>query len=392
MWSIFLGLLVFYGAQSVSGQISGLSDITTSLGLQILQTDNASSNIMFSPVSIYFNMALLYAGAKGETKSQISEYVFHGLTEEAVREYLKKVIDIWSKKRNPSGFYNMSYAHAVFVQNQYPLLEEYKSTLLKYYDSYAKSVDFEKTPEIARQEINSWIDEETNHEIRDFYPEHALDHAKMIAINAFYFKANWKNKFNASKTTKQDFFMRENDRSVVDMMSQSNTQFYYFEDDTVQVLGLPFDVDQDRETIMYIILPAKRFRLDDVVSTMTADRFRKIITEGREQPIAKVDLPKFKLQTNWNGTDMFRRLGLTNMFDSKLADFSGVDGSKSLYVSDIRHGFALEINEEGAKGVDVGAIGHRALPVTFKVDQPFMFAFVQKSTLNALLVGRIVKL
>lgn len=234
-------------------------------------------------------MAMLYTGAKGETKAQIGKYVFNGLTEQAVKEYIKNFMDTASENRNPSEYYNSSYANGIFVENKYPVLEEYKANVLKFYDGYVKNVDFETNPESARQEINKWVEEATYHEIKDMYLHHALDNANMLLIFAIYFKDIWKYKFDESNTMKKNFSISKNEDSIVDMMSQSNAQFYYFEDDMVQVLGLPFGAEKDREPVMYIIVPKKRFGLDEVISTMTMDRFREVIMQGRERKINTVE-------------------------------------------------------------------------------------------------------
>jgi serine protease inhibitor len=393
VWSIFLGLLLLYGTKYVTGQASNLGSVTTNLGLRILQTQTSSRNLIFSPMAVSNTMALLYAGANGNTKSQIGKNVFDGMTEQAVKEYMKKQHDTWSTKRNPSAVYNLSYANGIFVQNDYPVSQEYAATLAAYYDGYIKAVDFVRNPESARIEINKWIDEQTDHKIKDVYPERSLDNVNMVLVSALSYKDTWKYKFNEADTMKKDFFTSENNRSTVDMMSQSKTPLYYFQDDKVQVLGLPFAVENKRETIMYIHVPVKRFGLDDIVSTLTRDRLGEMYTKGREKSIDKVELPKFKLQSAWKGINLFKRLGLTDMFDSQLADFSAVSGSKGLFASDITYSLFMEVNEAGGQAVRVDAgIGRaRAIetPITFKADQPFLFTIVDKETSVILFMGRI---
>lgn len=107
------------------------------------------------------------------------------------------------------------------------------------------------------------------------------------------------------------------------------------------------------------------------------------------------------------------------MFDPALADFSGIVGSKGLYISEFMQSIVLEVlffsqlelfylqihasmwskfqvNEEGAQAAGAGAATVRQrtidIPLTFTANQPFLFAIVEKTAWNIWFMGRIVKI
>jgi len=90
-------------------------------------------------------------------------------------------------------------------------------------------------------------------------------------------------------------------------------------------------------------------------------------------------------------------MGMPTAFTSS-ADFSGMDGEKDLYISDVIHKAYIETNEEGteaaaATGVVVWANAvapgsEQPIPV-FRADHPFLFLIRDNNTGTILFTGRI---
>jgi serpin B len=88
------------------------------------------------------------------------------------------------------------------------------------------------------------------------------------------------------------------------------------------------------------------------------------------------------------------KLGMTDAFDPELADFSGLDGTRNLYVSDVLHKGFVSIDENGteAAAATAAVVGGASVPepATLTVDKPFVFFIRDRPTGAILFVGRVV--
>ncbi|PKG32340.1 MAG: hypothetical protein CW742_08700 [Methanoregula sp.] len=78
------------------------------------------------------------------------------------------------------------------------------------------------------------------------------------------------------------------------------------------------------------------------------------------------------------------------------ADFSGMDGTHDLFVSDVFHKAYIDVNEEGTEAAAATAVvvGLRAAPVgdkppVFRADHPFIFLIRDNESGAILFLGRV---
>ncbi|MCK5676622.1 MAG: serpin family protein, partial [Verrucomicrobia bacterium] len=73
------------------------------------------------------------------------------------------------------------------------------------------------------------------------------------------------------------------------------------------------------------------------------------------------------------------------------ADFSGMTGTRDLYIGAIVHKAFIEVNEEGTEAAAATAVGMRAtsMPPMFIADHPFLFLIRENSTGTILFIGRV---
>src|SRR3989338_1346552 len=160
------------------------------------------SNIFYSPYSISAALAMTYEGAKGRTADEMKS-VFHFPESNILRSNFAAIYNEINKKDKP---YKLSTGNALWAQQNYKFLEEYLSTVDKYYGGKAANVDFVMETEKSRQTINTFIEEQTNNKIKDLIPQGVLDAStRMVLTNAIYFKGTWAWEFDKSDTSDQDF-------------------------------------------------------------------------------------------------------------------------------------------------------------------------------------------
>jgi serine protease inhibitor len=95
-------------------------------------------------------------------------------------------------------------------------------------------------------------------------------------------------------------------------------------------------------------------------------------------------------------TDGLKALGMRDAFDPQAADFSGMDGRRDLYITDILHKAYVAVDEAGTEAAAATAVIvsptsiQPAPPIAFTVDRPFFFIIRDNPTGTILFLGRVM--
>jgi len=89
-------------------------------------------------------------------------------------------------------------------------------------------------------------------------------------------------------------------------------------------------------------------------------------------------------------------MGMESAFAADAADFSGMIGSKDLFISAVIHKAFVDVNEEGteaaaASGVIMALPGPPSKPPVFRADHPFVFMIRDNRNGAILFLGRVMK-
>ena len=205
---------------------------------------------------------------------------------------------------------------------------------------------------------------------------------RLILVNAIYFKADWKQKFDANETKDGSFFLEGGRVIQLPMMhAKMKTNFVYSESLKSLILELPYKGDR---LSMVIILPSDR-----KISELEKKLDESVFSLKFEQKEILIQLPKFKMEQTYSLTQNLKNLGVEKLFTGQ-ADLSGMDGSRQLYASSASHKAVIEVNEEGSEAAAATSVivNLRSLPLTFKADHPFFFFIRDKQTGVVLFMGR----
>jgi serpin B len=169
----------------------------------------------------------------------------------------------------------------------------------------------------------------------------------------------------------------------------SESRFNYTETGDMQMLELPY---QGKKISMIILLP----KSDDTSSlerSLSAGRlaeWKKGLQEGR----VDVYIPKFTFASKYFLVKNFEDLGMSTAFTPE-ADFSGINGRKDLFISEIIHQAFVDVNEKGTEAAAATSVlmptMARDAPRTpvFDADHPFLFLIQDVETGNILFMGRV---
>ena len=108
-------------------------------------------------------------------------------------------------------------------------------------------------------------------------------------------------------------------------------------------------------------------------------------------------LPRFKMESDFKLGDALSKMGMPDTFGLE-ADFSGLDGTRNLYISAVFHKAWLDVNEEGteAAAATAATVAMRAAPKRppapppiFRADHPFIFCIRDTRSGSLLFLGRL---
>jgi len=359
---------------------------------KIASEKNVNDNLFLSPYSISSALALTYEGAKGETADQIRS-VFHFPDNiETLRNGFRDV-NTGINAGDPE--YELDVANALWAEQTYQFLENYIITAEKYYSAETTNLDFINQPEESRLIINGWVEEKTNNRIKDLISQGMIDPLTTLVItNAIYFKGTWVLQFDENKTSEEDFTTPSGEIVKVDMMQRTDEEavYGYAETDDLQVLKMPYEHESGKELSMLVLLPKDNDlqAAEDVLSEGKLESLENSIESKR----VKVFFPKFKLETGYQLSDTLAEMGMPVAFTGG-ADFSGMDGTTNLFISDVVHKAFIEVNEEGTEAAAATAVvlGRGMVqedPVPeFRANHSFIFLIQDDETGNILFIGRI---
>ena len=347
---------------------------------------------LFSPL---LAVGMLLLGSNGDTDSQIRENAFAGwqFNDQNLDEPHLALLDLTKAVTKPYPESNdvMRVNNRMYFQNGFDIVPKYLAATSKCYNQERENIDF-SSPQIARDTINNWVRETTGDKLPDLLPENSLNSdTKLVIVNAVYFHGFWKQAFDPAFTAKHDFSILKNNQSEtvkVDMMSKEGT-FEFYKPDDAEVLKLNFGEDR---MSMFIILPNRTFGL--LQSFKYFDY--KSYEDTKQLLQAKIVIPKFEIQANYNFSETMPEAGIKDLFDKSKADLSGISNTDQLFVNEMHQQAYIRVDEEGTEAaIAVGSVadtgGLRQFRETkeFLCDHPFLFMIVENTFGNVLFEGSV---
>src|SRR5262249_6327036 len=147
----------------------------SAFALDIYETlRSQDGNLILSPFSISLALAMTYAGAHGETESQMANTLHFDLPQgqlhpafNALDQDLATRGKAKSDKEKPL---QLDIANAIWAEKTYPFLQEYLDLIASNYGAGIRLADFVNQYESVRKEINDWVYNETQKKIKDLIP------------------------------------------------------------------------------------------------------------------------------------------------------------------------------------------------------------------------------
>jgi len=365
----------------------GINEFTFDL-YQKLNTGDG--NVFCSPFSVSTALAMTYAGAQGETETQMAEVLKFGLNQDLLHP---AYADLFSRIEKSCGGEDCEFnlANRLWAQKGFTFLASYLKLVRAYYDASVGMVDFVKQLESARMEINTWVEEQTRDKIKDLIKPGMLDpRTRLVLVNAIYFKGSWAVEFEKEATKDARFRTLAGKKVNVPMMYRED-EYRFLKEAKFKLLELPY---RGNELSMIVLLPRDPQEFRDVETSLTSEEVNRWLNEARQQKV-QVWLPRFKVTSEFDLSRMLGVMGMPLAFSGQ-ADFSGMTGAKGLAIGSVIHKAFVDVNEEGTEAAAATAVMMRLTampsmepPAEFKADHPFIFIIRDNNTETILFIGRV---
>jgi serpin B len=360
---------------------------------RFLAEQQGGDNLFYSPYSISLALAMTYAGARGETEEQMADALHFALPQDDLHPAFNALDQELAQRgegaegKDEEGF-RLNIANAIWGQKDYEFLEAFLDVLATNYGAGLRVLDFAAAPEESRVTINDWVSEETEGKIENLIPEGLIGPlTRLVLTNAIYFNAAWANPFEEEATDEGPFTRLDGSEVSVPMMRQTES-FGYAEGEGYQAVELPYD---GREMSMVILLP-ERDKFERFENSLDGEQVQAIVDDLAYGQVA-LTLPKFEFDSRFSVKEALIALGMPAAFTGE-ADFSGMTGSKDLFISDVLHKAFVSVDEEGTEAAAATAVvmvesAMPGQPVEVTIDHPFIFLIRDLETGAILFVGRV---
>ncbi len=367
---------------------------------RLLVEEKGDKNLFYSPYSISLALAMTYAGARGETEQEMAEALRFHLPQAKLHPAFN-ALDQELARRGEGGEegdesdgedaekFRLNIANAIWGQEDYEFLSSFLDLLAEHYGAGLRVLDFAGAPEESRAIINDWVSEQTEEKIKDLLPPGSINSlTRLVLTNAIYFNATWAYPFEEGTTEDGPFTLLNGSEVQVPLMRQVET-LRYGEGSGYQAVELPY---AGHEMSMVILLPAEG-ELEAFEASLDAAEVQAIIQELERQPVA-LTMPKFEYDARLSLAETLAALGMPLAFSGE-ADFSGMTGSRGLFISEVVHKAFVSVDEEGTEAAAATAVvmvesAAPGEPVEMTVDHPFIFLIRDMETGAILFVGRVV--
>jgi serpin B len=360
-----------------------------------LKKKNAGQNVVFSPVSISTALSMTYAGAKGQTESETASALRWDLPQPrhhaAMNELDAALAARGEGKLGTDGKpFRLNVVNTTWMQKDETFLPAYLDVLAEHYGAGVNLLDFITNAEGSRKTINAWVEAKTEDRIKELIPMGVINAAtRLVLTNAVYFNAAWRTPFSATVASAP--FKRLDGSSVnVPMMRQPETGFPAATGAGWTAVALPY---QDERLSMLLVVPDEG-KFDTVEASLNAVTLAQMVA-GLAPRTVTLQMPRFKFETAASLKELLQALGMNRAFEPGVADFSGMDGTMSLYIQAVLHKAFIAVGEKGTEAAAATAVvvGRTSAPLDvlfLTADRPFLFFLRDEPTGAILFLGRVL--
>ena len=357
-----------------------------------LRKTDVKNNTLISPFSVSVALAMVRNGARDETEQAIINALqLQALDPQSLNAnyvYLQRALQA------PDSQVTLSIANSLWGAIGIEFDPGFLDRNRQFLDTEISTLDFTDPNNVST--INQSVSDNTDGRISNII-EAIAPSTVVCLISGIYFRGDWQEEFDVSRTKDKPFYLRDGGEKQIPMMHKTDWYRYYAGEHS-QAVNLPYGGGQMG---MYIFLPDADTDLNTFLGHLNTQNWESWMSQFSEAEVALV-MPKFKLRYSAELGSPLGQLGMGIAFDGANADFSRMRVSPvPVFISYLDHHAIVEVNEEGTEAatgtfvffdevVPTTAVAASVPPIPFVIDRPFFFAIRDNQTETVLFMGVVM--
>ena len=314
-------------------------------------------NLVYSPLSSYVTMAMLYEASQGTTQTELqnllgitSDDALHEAIHDGFQQTYRQVID----KTQP--VVQSRLANGIFIRDTFPIVPDYPQRLAETYFAEVFHSDFSEDDQAA---IAEWINDKTN-DFLNIKPDDLSiqDSTQWLLYNTFYLRANWLTPYEEAEHYASLFTADNGDTMPVMMMPKTLRNTMVFQDEMMTIV-------QDQaygDYQFHFILPSESSSVDALLADDALVSFLTNQDERMQSRDVRLHIPAFSIQNKLNLNTWYHER-VPSLFTAGVADLSRA--GDDLYVQSLTQDARIDVFAEGfeAAAVTEADVGTTSMPV-----------------------------
>ena len=351
------------------GYADSLTDFFYHSMAQFLQGEG---NPTCSPVNVYLAMAMLAETTGGNSRQQSLD--LFGV--DNIEQLRQQASHVWNAHYSDDGETTLLLANSLWLDEAYTFHQQTANLLAESY--YASSFRGDLGTEALNKALQAWLNDNTGGLLKDQAENVELDPQTVFALaSTVYFTTGWESKFSKSNTKDAVFHLSNTDKTVPFMHKTMIGWSYYWSENFTAIY-----LELTGNNRMWLILPDEGYTTADILSG--EDYLRMTLDPGSWENKGSyqinLSLPKFDVVNQMDLIEGMKAMGVTDIFDHTVSDFTPMTDTPMLYVDQINHAARVSIDEEGCRAAAFTVIsvpGAGPPPelneIDFVLDRPFLF-------------------
>ena len=370
-----------------TGNQSERSVELTDFAVRLFQASQEDSNILISPLSVLYALAMTANGAEGKTLTQMESVL--GMNKQDLNNCLYGYL----KNLPQTDKCKLNLANSIWFTDdeRFTVRPEFLQCNGDYYNA-----DIFKAPfndDATCKDINNWVNKKTDHMILEILDEVSNDNI-MYLINALAFKGEWDEKYKGDQVRRDTFTTLNGTTQSVEFMYGAETA--YLEDNDAKGFIKYY---KDGKYAFAALLPNETIRLSDYIASLNGAHLHEMLSNPQEISVSTA-IPKFESEYSADISDILCNMGMDIAFDSKAADFNalGTSTGGNIYIDKVLHKTYISVGEKGTKAgaaavvvmTDECAIA--SYPHSVILDRPFIYMLIDCETNIPFFIGTMTNI